>query len=177
MINGFSDPSITSSVYYIFFPRCCSVIWNHNTDSTLACWHSDQQVTHTQIVIYEWISVPYANDPYHYLFSGWTYSETIGENLNLIKPTSKGNITIYGEINRCFSGGLDPTHFLFIICVVRCMLQLLFVAPNWLKLNQPLYCINFLQVFHTVSILISQSCRNLCRLRCFCTILLASFNI
>ncbi|XP_015163383.1 DNA cross-link repair protein SNM1 isoform X2 [Solanum tuberosum] len=28
--------------------------------------------------------------------TGWTYSETIGENLNLIKPTSKGNITIYG---------------------------------------------------------------------------------
>ncbi|KAG5624610.1 hypothetical protein H5410_009828 [Solanum commersonii] len=29
-----------------------------------------------------------------------------GENLNLIKPTSKGNITIYGEINRCFLGGV-----------------------------------------------------------------------
>ncbi|XP_059294393.1 DNA cross-link repair protein SNM1 isoform X1 [Lycium ferocissimum] len=28
--------------------------------------------------------------------TGWTYSETIGDNLNLIKPTSKGNITIYG---------------------------------------------------------------------------------
>ncbi|XP_055805715.1 DNA cross-link repair protein SNM1 isoform X2 [Solanum dulcamara] len=28
--------------------------------------------------------------------TGWTYSETIGDNLNLIKPISKGNITIYG---------------------------------------------------------------------------------
>ncbi|CAN4079032.1 unnamed protein product [Withania somnifera] len=28
--------------------------------------------------------------------TGWTYSETIEENLNLIKPTSKGNVTIYG---------------------------------------------------------------------------------
>ncbi|MCD9645707.1 snm1-like protein [Datura stramonium] len=28
--------------------------------------------------------------------TGWTYSENIGENLNLIKPATKGNITIYG---------------------------------------------------------------------------------
>jgi DNA cross-link repair 1A protein len=28
--------------------------------------------------------------------TGWTYSEKIGEHLDLIKPTSRGKITIYG---------------------------------------------------------------------------------
>lgn len=28
--------------------------------------------------------------------TGWTYSETIGNQLDLIKPSSKGNVTIYG---------------------------------------------------------------------------------
>ncbi|KAF9618072.1 hypothetical protein IFM89_000023 [Coptis chinensis] len=28
--------------------------------------------------------------------TGWTYSETLGKQLDLIRPTSKGNITIYG---------------------------------------------------------------------------------
>jgi hypothetical protein len=31
---------------------------------------------------------------------GWTFSETIGNQLDLIKPSSKGNVTIYGEMIR-----------------------------------------------------------------------------
>jgi DNA cross-link repair 1A protein len=31
--------------------------------------------------------------------TGWTYSEKIGEHLDLIKPTSRGKITIYGAFD------------------------------------------------------------------------------
>lgn len=68
-------------------------------------WHFDRQV----------ISLASIKDPqlyyclgqlkigkfiyvYNY-FPGWTFSETVGEQLDLIKPNSRGNISIYGEKN------------------------------------------------------------------------------
>jgi hypothetical protein len=32
------------------------------------------------------------------VLSGWTFSEATGKQLDLIKPSSKGSITIYGRI-------------------------------------------------------------------------------
>ncbi|CAK9166191.1 unnamed protein product [Ilex paraguariensis] len=35
--------------------------------------------------------------------TGWTYTETVGSHLDLIKPVCKGIVTIYGEIDRILS--------------------------------------------------------------------------
>lgn len=31
------------------------------------------------------------------IWTGWTFSETVGNELDRIKPNSRGNITIYGK--------------------------------------------------------------------------------
>lgn len=50
---------------------CCKEVWNWNT---------------------QYFSILFISP-------GWTYSETIGNQLDLIKPSSKGNVTIFGEMN------------------------------------------------------------------------------
>ena len=38
-----------------------------------------------------------------YRVIGWTFSESVGSQLDLIKPNSRGNIQIYGNIERISS--------------------------------------------------------------------------
>lgn len=49
-----------------------------------------------------------------FIFLGWTFSEKISNDLELIKPVSKGNITIYGKIN-CISTTTDDIKYELVI--------------------------------------------------------------
>lgn len=55
-------------------------------------------------------------------FSGWTYSEKVGEHLDMIRPTSRGKVTIYGEFHCCNAHSLwaasimSDSLYLFYLC-------------------------------------------------------------
>lgn len=60
-------------IFFFFFSFCCfEKFWN---------WDAQK---------YQFFSILFIS-------LGWTYSETVGNQLDLIKPSSKGNVTIYGK--------------------------------------------------------------------------------
>ena len=109
-------------------------------------------------------------------FTGWTYSENIGNQLDLIRPISRGNVTIYGKIIlRTFLSQMhDEVPFIVLVALnYEDMVLELFEMLNYFQLHWANYykftmraiteASLFLQGFHIVSTLVSLNCKNLFR--------------
>lgn len=78
-------------------------------------------------------------------FTGWTYSENIGNQLDLIRPISRDNVTIYGEIilKTFLSQMLDEFPFVVLIALYydyEDMVLELFLRCSYIELNNTNFC-------------------------------------